>query len=173
MNKRPLDLPNTSANMGGRALILLSLCLAPLGGCVVSSYDPPGTAPRIAAAPPPVEARDSAATKAGPESIVARHLLIQYRGAMRSPEVVTRTKEEARQRADAALVRARSGEDFNKLVAEFSDEPGAAERNGSLGRIPRDAVVPAFGDAAFALQPGEMSDVVESPFGFHLIVRDE
>ena len=157
--------------MSRRLSALLAALL--LGGCVVTTYDPPGTAPKIADDPPEEPSSAPTPPKPGPESVVVRHLLVQYRGAMRAPESITRTKEEARQRVELALARAKSGEDFNRLVAEFSDEPGAAERNGSLGRIPRDAVVPEFGDAAFTLQPGEMSGVVESPFGFHLIVRDE
>ncbi len=89
-----------------------------------------------------------------------------------SPSVV-RTREQALVVAKDVLRRAKRGEDFPRLVVEFSDEPNAGERGGSLGRFGRGAMVKQFEDAAFALQPGELSDVVESPFGFHIIQRTE
>jgi parvulin-like peptidyl-prolyl isomerase len=86
---------------------------------------------------------------------------------------MTRTKAEARVRADEALARARAGENFGALVKEYSDEPGAAEREGALGRFPAHAMVKPFSDAAFRLQVGEISDIVESQFGYHVILRTE
>lgn len=105
-----------------------------------------------------------------PTEIGARHLLVMYRGSERAPASITRTKEEARTRANEALRRARAGEDWSALVREYTDEAGAPE-GGDLGVFGHGAMVPAFEHAAFGLDVGGVSDVVESPFGFHVIQR--
>jgi parvulin-like peptidyl-prolyl isomerase len=152
-------------------------------GCVVTTFEGPGEPPRVAVSPlasassasPGGEgAPASAADQAGqPSEIAARHLLVSYQGAMRASPSVTRTKAEAQIRATEALTRAKAGEDFEVLVKEFSDEPGAGERGGSLGRFGRGMMVPAFEKAAFKLAPGQISDLIETPFGFHVIQRTE
>lgn len=146
-----------------------------LTGCVVTTIEGPGEPPRIAPLPGKkpdnVEAETSAPQ--GPQQVRARHLLVAYQGAERANPEVTRTKDEAKQRALEALERARRGEDFELLVGEYSDEPGAAERGGDLGKFRRQSMVKPFADAAFALNPGELSDVVETSFGFHVIQRTE
>lgn len=79
----------------------------------------------------------------------------------------------ARSKAEDVLKRAKAGENFNALVKEYTEEPGGKEREGDLGWFSRGQMVKAFEDAAFSLQPGQISDVVESPFGFHIIKVEE
>lgn len=113
----------------------------------------------------------SATADIGPMKVHARHLLVAYRGAMRASPAIGRTRDEAFLRANDALRRAQAGDDFEGLVAEYSDEPGAAARGGDLGEFTRGQMVQAFSDAAFSLKVGEISDIVETPFGFHIIQR--
>jgi NIMA-interacting peptidyl-prolyl cis-trans isomerase 1 len=146
-----------------------------LSGCVVTTLEGPGDPPRVAAPPGKTSRGEAAQMQAppGPEAVRARHLLVAYRGAERASPQITRTKLEANERAHHALQRARAGEDFEVLVTEYSDEPGAAERGGDLGKFKRNMMVKPFADAAFALKPGELSEVVETAFGFHVIQRIE
>jgi peptidyl-prolyl cis-trans isomerase NIMA-interacting 1 len=108
-----------------------------------------------------------------PREIVARHILVMHREVSSAPDTVTRTRPQARQRAEEVLRRVRAGEDFAVLAGEYSDEPGAGERGGSLGRFGRGRMVRDFEDAAFALEVGQVSEIVETQFGYHIIERTE
>jgi parvulin-like peptidyl-prolyl cis-trans isomerase-like protein len=162
-------------------------CVVALGwcsACVVTTFESPGEGPRIAPAPSPVPSPGS--KRAGspapvasvdissqPAEISARHLLVSYKGGLRASPGIGRSKAEALARAEEAQKRALAGEDFVALVKQYSDEPGAAERGGDLGKFERSSMVPAFANAAFALKVGEISGVVETQFGYHVIKRTE
>jgi peptidyl-prolyl cis-trans isomerase D len=75
----------------------------------------------------------------------------------------------AQKKAEAVLARARAGEDFGKLAQENSDDPGSRSAGGDLGWAPREAYVQPFAEALFALQKGEISGLVKTQFGYHII----
>ena len=108
-----------------------------------------------------------------PEKITVKHVLVKYAGSKRAPATVTRTREQACLRAEEARKQLEKGMPFADVVKTYSEEPGAATREGSLGAIGRGTLVPAFADAAFELHAGEVSQVVETDFGFHVILRAE
>ncbi|HEX9108183.1 MAG TPA: peptidylprolyl isomerase [Longimicrobiales bacterium] len=78
-------------------------------------------------------------------------------------------KKVARAQADSILAKIRAGEDFAALAKHYSEDPGTKEKGGDLGWFRRGQMVQSFEDAAYQLVPGEVSGVVESPFGFHII----
>lgn len=123
---------------------------------------------------PPLEAAEEESARSDtPSEIAASHLLVMHQGSRSATRAITRTREEARARAEEARARILGGEDFAAMVAEYSEEPGAAAREGALGRFSRGMMVRPFADAAFALDVGEVSEVVETAFGFHVIKRTE
>jgi peptidyl-prolyl cis-trans isomerase C len=75
-------------------------------------------------------------------------------------------------RADAALTAARAGQDFAKLARQYSQD-ASAQRGGDLGFFPKGQMVPQFDAAAFALAPGQISGLVETQFGYHVIKATE
>ncbi len=102
-----------------------------------------------------------------PEQVRARHILMSVQQGADDE-----TKADAKTRAAAARERAVSGEDFAALATELSEGP-SAPNGGDLGFFSADRMVAPFSEAAFALQPGEISQVVETQFGYHVIKVEE
>jgi peptidyl-prolyl cis-trans isomerase C len=103
-----------------------------------------------------------------PEKAKARHIMIKAETAA-TPDV----KKKARERAEEVLKKIKAGEDFAKLAAEYSDDPGSKAKGGELGFLEKGKTFKTFDEAAFKLNPGEVSDIVETPYGFHIIKMDE
>jgi peptidyl-prolyl cis-trans isomerase C len=102
-----------------------------------------------------------------PDMVRARHILIRISQGADQAE-----KDAARARATGARQRVMSGEDFAKVASEVSEGREAAD-GGDLGFFARDQMVPVVADAAFALEIGEVSAVLESQFGFHFVKVEE
>lgn len=102
--------------------------------------------------------------------IHARHILVSWNKAHQSG--VTRSKEEARSRIEAAQASLAAGADFATIANTESDDSTAA-RGGDLGPVSPGQMVPAFEDAAMALKVNDISPIIETPYGFHLIQRTE
>jgi peptidyl-prolyl cis-trans isomerase D len=104
-----------------------------------------------------------------PEQVKARHILVQYKGSRNAtPEAEKRTKEEAKRRAEELAAKAKTG-DFAELAKANTDEPQGKVSGGDLGWFSKEAMVPEFSEATFKMAKGDVSGVVETPFGFHVI----
>lgn len=99
-----------------------------------------------------------------PEMIKARHILVKV-----DPAASADDRQKAKEKAEMFLKKIKNGEDFAKLASEVSDDPGTKPKGGDLGFFPRGRMVKPFEDAAFSLKPGEVSPIVETQFGFHVI----
>ncbi len=97
-----------------------------------------------------------------PKMIHARHILIR-------PEGGEDGRDRARKKIEEILERLKKGEDFAELAKNHSQDPGSAPKGGDLGWFPRGVMVRPFEDTAFSLKKGEISGVVETDFGFHII----
>ncbi len=108
-------------------------------------------------------------SKEAPGSRVhARHILLAW------PDQATDAQRDSvRALANDLLSRIKNGADFAQLAQRYSDDPGSASKGGDLGWFGRGEMVKPFEDAAFAMEPGETSDVVESPYGLHIIQVEE
>ena len=98
------------------------------------------------------------------KQVRARHILVKV-----DEKASDETKAEAKKRAEALLARAKKGEDFATLAKQNSEDSGSAKKGGDLGWNPKGRMVKPFDDAQFALAPGQLSDVVPSNFGYHVI----
>jgi peptidyl-prolyl cis-trans isomerase D len=95
-----------------------------------------------------------------PEEVRASHILLKTEG---------KDEAEVRARAEDVLKRAKAGEDFAALAKEYSEDESNSASGGDLNYFPRGAMVPEFEQVAFTLKPGDMSDLVKTSFGFHII----
>ncbi|MCW9045435.1 MAG: peptidylprolyl isomerase [Alphaproteobacteria bacterium] len=102
------------------------------------------------------------------DQVNASHILLMYAGSSRS--TATRTKEEALELINKYKADIDGGADFAEIAKESSDCPSGND-GGSLGLFGRGQMVPEFDEAAFNLEVGGLSDVVETDFGYHLITR--
>lgn len=103
-------------------------------------------------------------TYRSPEERRASHILIRVDESAADMDI-----RSARERAEGLLARIRQGEDFASLASTESEDPGSASDGGDLGYFGRGMMVPSFEDVAFALEVGNVSELVRSPFGFHII----
>lgn len=99
-----------------------------------------------------------------PEQVDVAHVLIRVPN-----DADDATREKKRELAEKVLAEARAGKDFADLARKYSDDKASVAKGGDLGYFTRGTMVAPFEEAAFQLQPGELSEVVETPFGFHVI----
>ncbi len=158
-----------------RIVPAVALLAAVSSGCssltAPASEDPQNLRPLPQQAPP-AALRPKADNDA---RVTASHILIGYQGAAGAVgEGAGRSKDQAKQLATQILGIAKApNADFEALAKKHSDDPGSASNGGKLGTFGRDAMVKPFSDAAFELQPGQVSDLVETQFGFHIIKRTQ
>ena len=98
-----------------------------------------------------------------PEQVRASHILIKV-----EPKAKESEKEDALKKIKEVQEKQKKGDDFAKLAKEYSQGPSNA-KGGDLGFFKRGQMVPAFEEVAFKLKPGEVSDIVNTRFGYHLI----
>ncbi len=97
-----------------------------------------------------------------PEKVVIFHIF-------QNPKASEKLKKKFYEKAVAILDSIKAGEDFAELAKKYSDDPGSAAQGGDLGFVKKGVFYPEFEEAAFKLNPNELSGIVESPVGFHII----
>ena len=113
-----------------------------------------------------------------PKKYTASHILFQLEPTgldekASEEEKQKATEEAAKKEALDALKKIRDGADFKKLAEELSDDPSSGDKGGNLGEFPKGTMVPEFEAALDKLKPGEISEPVKSPFGYHIIRLDK
>lgn len=105
------------------------------------------------------------------QKVHTRHILVRYQGARNAPADITRTADEARALAEQIRAEVSApGADFAAIARQRSED-GSASSGGDLGSLGRGRLAPEYERAAFALRPGQVSAVVQTEFGFHVIQR--
>ena len=101
------------------------------------------------------------------DTVTASHILLKTQDD-EGKELSAEKKKEAKKKAEEALAKVKAGEDFAKVAKEYSQDSSASS-GGELGTFGRNKMVTEFEDAAFAMKPGEISDIVETQYGYHII----
>ncbi|MGD0483174.1 MAG: peptidylprolyl isomerase [Gemmatimonadales bacterium] len=111
------------------------------------------------------DAQAQAPNQLRPASVAFRQIVVK-------PEPTPAQRAAAMARAESALAEVRRGTDFSVVARRLSDDPGSKERGGDLGWFRRGQMVDSFERVAFRMRPGQISDIVTSPFGYHIILVD-
>jgi peptidyl-prolyl cis-trans isomerase D len=102
------------------------------------------------------------------QEVRARHVLFRLKDEASEADIA-----KARAEGERVLIEAKQGQDFVELAKKYSQDPTVGDNGGDLGFFTRGRMVPEFSEAAFHLKPGEISDLVRSPYGFHIIKVEE
>lgn len=112
---------------------------------------------------------DETVERIGPDGLIkTSHILLRV-----DQQAPKEKWDEVKLRADSIYKALKDGADFAELATKLSQDPGSARNGGQLPFVQRGQFVKEYEDAAFALQPGEMSGIVQSSFGYHIIKMDE
>jgi peptidyl-prolyl cis-trans isomerase C len=107
-----------------------------------------------------------------PEMVRASHILLLTTDPKTNAELTDEQKAAKRKQMEGLLKRARAGEDFAKLAKEHSEDPGSKDKGGEY-TFPRNQMVPEFEAAAFSMETNQVSDIVTTKFGYHIIKLNE
>ena len=107
-----------------------------------------------------------------PEMVRASHILFSTKDPDTNKDLADDAKAAKRKKAEEVLKRARAGEDFAKLAKEYSEDPGSKDKGGEY-QFARGQMVPQFEAAAFSLQTNQISDIVTTQYGYHIIKLSE
>jgi peptidyl-prolyl cis-trans isomerase D len=108
-----------------------------------------------------------------PEQVKVSHILIKTPLPGTDGKVDEKGAAEAQRRAEDLLKQVKSGANFEEVAKKYSEDPGSAKEGGSLNWIGRGQTVPEFEKVAFSLSKGQISDLVKSSYGFHIIRLDD
>ena len=116
-----------------------------------------------------ITSKDETKKDIGPDGLIQpAHILLKL-----SQKATDAQQKEAKQRIDSIYQALKNGANFEELVKKYSQDPGSARRGGVVGWVAKNQTVKEFEDAAFALQPGDMSQPVQTPYGWHIILMKE
>lgn len=104
-----------------------------------------------------------------PEMVRVRHILLMTIDPATHTPLGTNAAAAKRKQIDDLLKRIKAGEDFGKLAQQYSEDPGSKANGGELSEFPRGQMVPEFEAAAFSLKTNQVSDVVTTQFGYHVL----
>ncbi|MGD0262821.1 MAG: peptidylprolyl isomerase [Verrucomicrobiota bacterium] len=107
-----------------------------------------------------------------PEMVRASHILLTTTDPKTNAELTEDQKAAKRKQMEGLLKRARAGEDFAKLAREYSEDPGSKDKGGEY-KFPRGQMVAEFEAAAFSLNTNQVSDIITTRFGYHIIKLSE
>lgn len=104
------------------------------------------------------------------EKVTVKHILVEFEKDEQG-NVSDEAKAAAKKEAEEVLAKVKAGEDFDKLIEQYNDDPGATDEGYTFAND--GSMVQEFADASFALEIGDVSELVETPYGYHIIKRLE